>query len=255
MHEIVNEVRQWMIAAGETIKDNLNKEDLVVEIKSGRKDLVTELDKATQDFLIGKIQSYDPDAKILGEENGLDTLADMSGRVFIIDPIDGTMNFVLEKENFCIMIAIYEEGKGRFGFVYNVMKDEFLWGGPEIGVYNNGEKIEPPKDIALSEGLVGLNSPMLIHNRHHETEVSDKALGIRMTGCAGVELIALAKGQRAGYLSHLAPWDYAPGGVLLETLGLKMANIKGEPLSLNGRELFVGGTPKAFEELLAIVNQ
>ena len=232
MHEIVNEVRQWMIAAGERIKGNLNKEDLVVETKSGRKDLVTELDKATQDFLIGKIQSYDPDAKILGEENGLDTLADMSGRVFIIDPIDGTMNFVLEKENFCIMIAIYEEGKGRFGFVYNVMKD-----------------------IALSEGLVGLNSPMLIHNRHHETEVSDKALGIRMTGCAGVELIALAKGQRAGYLSHLAPWDYAPGGVLLETLGLKMANIKGEPLSLNGRELFVGGTPKAFEELLAIVNQ
>ncbi|MBE8863486.1 inositol monophosphatase family protein, partial [Enterococcus faecium] len=72
MHEIVNEVRQWMIAAGETIKDNLNKEDLVVETKSGRKDLVTELDKATQDFLIGKIQSYDPDAKILGEENGLD---------------------------------------------------------------------------------------------------------------------------------------------------------------------------------------
>ncbi len=135
------------------------------------------------------------------------------------------------------------------------MKDEFLWGGPEIGVYNNGEKIEPPKDIALSEGLVGLNSPMLIHNRHHETEVSDKALGIRMTGCAGVELIALAKGQRAGYLSHLAPWDYAPGGVLLETLGIKMANIKGEPLSSNGRELFVGGTPKAFEELLAIVNQ
>ncbi len=55
MHEIVNEVRQWMIAAGETIKDNLNKENLVVETKSGRKDLVTELDKATQDFLIGKI--------------------------------------------------------------------------------------------------------------------------------------------------------------------------------------------------------
>jgi myo-inositol-1(or 4)-monophosphatase len=45
------------------------------------------------------------------------------------------MNFVLEKENFCIMVAVYEEGQGRFGFVYNVMKDEFLWGGPEIGVF------------------------------------------------------------------------------------------------------------------------
>ena len=92
------------------------------------KDLVTELDKATQDFLIEKIQAFDPEAKILGEENGLDRLSDFSGRVFIIDPIDGTMNFVLEKENFCIMIAVYEEGQGRFGFVYNVMKNEFLLG-------------------------------------------------------------------------------------------------------------------------------
>ena len=49
------------------------------------------------------------------------------------------MNFVLEKENFCIMIAVYEEGQGRFGFVYNVMKNEFLWGGPEIGVFCNGK--------------------------------------------------------------------------------------------------------------------
>lgn len=255
MQAIVKEVRQWMVEAGETIKENLNKENLVVETKSGRKDLVTELDKATQDFLIAKIHRFDPEAKILGEENGLDHLADLSGRVFIIDPIDGTMNFVLEKENFCIMIAVYENGKGRFGFIYNVMKDEFLWGGPEIGVFNNDKKINPPKDIPLSEGLVGLNSSMLIHNYHNETQVSDKALGIRMTGCAGVELIALVKGQRAAYLSNLAPWDYAPGGVLLETLGLKMANIHGDKLALDGRELFLAGTPRAFAELVQIANQ
>ncbi len=255
MQDIVKAVHSWMIDAGEQIKESLTKEHLRVETKSGRKDLVTEMDKATQDYLIDQIKAYDPDAKILGEENGLDHLDDLSGRVFIIDPIDGTMNFVLEKENFCIMIAIYEEGQGRFGFVYNVMKDEFLWGGPEIGVFNNGKEIHPPKNIALSEGLVGLNSPMLIHNRHHETEVSDHSLGIRMTGCAGFELIALVKGQRAAYISHLAPWDYAPGGVLLETLGLKMANINGEPLSLNGRELFIGGTPKAFDELMTLMKQ
>jgi myo-inositol-1(or 4)-monophosphatase len=255
MQEIVTEIRSWMIEAGENIKDNLNKTNLIVETKSGRKDLVTELDKATQDFLIGKIQNFDPDAKILGEENGLDHLADLSGRVFIIDPIDGTMNFVLEKENFCIMIAVYEEGQGRFGFVYNVMKDEFLWGGPEIGVFHNGTKINPPKDISIEEGLIGLNAPMLMHNRHHEVEMSERALGVRMTGCAGIELIALILGQRAGYISNLSPWDYAPGGVLMETLGLKIATITGEALALDGRELFIGGTPKAFQELLAIANQ
>lgn len=255
MQEIVSEIHSWMIAAGEKIKENLNKESLIVETKSGRKDLVTELDKATQDFLIEKIQAFDPEAKILGEENGLDRLSDFSGRVFIIDPIDGTMNFVLEKENFCIMVAVYEEGQGRFGFVYNVMKNEFLWGGPEIGVFCNGKKIDPPKDIALEEGLIGLNAPMLMHNRHHEVEMSERALGVRMTGCAGIELIALVLGQRAGYISNLAPWDYAPGGILMETLGLKMANITGEELALDGRELFIGGTPTAFQELLTIANQ
>ncbi len=96
------------------------------------------------------------------------------------------------------------------------------------------------KDI-ISEGLVGLNSPMLIHNRHHETEVSDKALGIRVTGCAGVELIALAKDKEQAIFLILRHGIMRQGR-FLETLGLKMANIKGEPLSLNGRELFVGGT-------------
>ena len=71
------------------------------------------------------------------------------------------------------------------------------------------KKIDPPKDIALEEGLIGLNAPMLMHNRHHEVEMSERALGVRMTGCAGIELIALVLGQRAGYISNLAPWDYA----------------------------------------------
>jgi fructose-1,6-bisphosphatase/inositol monophosphatase family enzyme len=115
---------------------------------------------------------------------------------------------------------------------------------------HNGQKIDPPKDIALEEGLIGLNAPMLMHNRHHEVEMSERALGVRMTGCAGIELIALVLGQRAGYISNLAPWDYAPGGILMETLGLKMANITGEELALDGRELFIGGTPTAFQELI-----
>ena len=78
--------------------------------------------------------------------------------------------------------------------------------------------------------MIGLNAPMLMHNRHHEVEMSERALGVRMTGCAGIELIALVLGQRAGYISNPAPWDYAPGGILMETLGLKMANITGEEL-------------------------
>lgn len=85
--------------------------------------------------------------------------------------------------------------------------------------------------------------------------MGEVALGVRMTGCAGYELISLAMGRRAAYISRLAPWDYAAGGVLIEELGLRMSNINGDPLKLAGRELFVAATPKAYENIMEIKNQ
>ncbi|MGM0139536.1 myo-inositol-1(or 4)-monophosphatase [Enterococcus sp. DIV0755b] len=255
MEEMINEIKSWIYEAGEVIKKSFQADDLVVDTKSGRTDLVTNLDKATQDFLTERIMNFDPSAKILGEENGKDQLEDFSGRVFIIDPIDGTMNFVLEHENFCIMVAVYEQGVGKLGFVYDVMKDEFLWGGRNIGVYCNDQKINPPKDISLSEGLVGLNHVMYQKDSWNVQKMGEVALGVRMTGCAGYELISLAMGRRAAYISRLAPWDYAAGGVLIEELGLRMSNINGDPLKLAGRELFVAATPKAYENIMEIKNQ
>ncbi|MGX7131797.1 inositol monophosphatase family protein [Enterococcus songbeiensis] len=255
MDEMIDQIKSWIYQAGETIKENLNETVLQVETKSSRKDLVTNLDKATQDFLTAKILAFDPEAKILGEENGRDKLMDLQGRVFIIDPIDGTMNFVLEQENFCIMVAVYEQGIGRFGFVYNVMKDEFLWGGKEIGVFCNDRKITPPKNLALNEGMVGMNTNLYKQNAFNCQKIGDIAMGVRMSGCAGKELIGIALGRRNGYISNLAPWDYAPGDVLLEALGMKFSAIDGEPLKLDGRELFLAGTPAAYEEMRAIIQE
>ncbi len=71
----------------------------------------------------------------MAEEEGCNQLSDLDGRVFIIDPIDGTLNFVIEGENFCIMLAVYESGVGKLGFIYDVMRNELFWGGKGIGVY------------------------------------------------------------------------------------------------------------------------
>lgn len=254
MQELAHEIKGWLIEAGEKIKESLTGQEITVETKSDRKDLVTNLDKAIQDFLIRKILARDPEAKILGEENGKDQLENMTGRVYIIDPIDGTMNFVLEKDNFCVMLGLYEDSIGKLGFIYEVMNDRMLYGGPEIGVFLNEHKIQAPANLALKEGLLGLNSGMLTYNYHQEQTMSDQAIGVRMVGCAGIELMNLVLGKRIGYLSRLAPWDYAPGGVLLETLGLKMSAIDGSPLKFSERETFLAGTPKAYEELLKIAQ-
>ncbi len=254
MKQIIEEIKGWIYEAGDKIKASFANDDLQIDTKSGRTDLVTEMDKATQEFLGNKILAFDPNAKIMGEENGKDHLTDFSGRVFIIDPIDGTMNFVLEQENFCIMVAMYEDGIGKLGFVYDVMKDEFLYGGPDLGVFCNGNVVAAPKDKALSAGLVGMNHVMYQRNDYHVQEIGDIAMGVRMSGCAGYELIDLALGRRVAYISRLAPWDYAPGGVLIEALGLKMSSITGDSLKLAGREVFLAGTPQAYEECLKLAS-
>lgn len=254
MQILINEVKHWMTEAGEILKQALNEEQLVVDIKTSRQDLVTNLDREIQDFLIEKIAIFDPTAKILAEENGRDLVEDFTGRVYIIDPIDGTMNFVLEGENFCIMLAVYEEGQGVLGFVYDVMKNEFLWGGPSVGVYINEERVERPLDLPLEEGLIAVNTKIYRDNLLNVQEVTKRSMGVRMSGCAGVELVHMAMGRRVGYISHLAPWDYAAGGVLIHSFGMKMSKLDGSLLNLKDREYFLAATPTAYEQILKITQ-
>lgn len=255
MQFLINEVKSWIYEAGARIQDSFEEDALVVDTKTDRTDLVTNMDRWTQDFLIEKIQAFDPMAKILGEENGQNTLQNLTGRVFIIDPIDGTMNFVLEQENFCIMLGIYDDGQPTLGFVYDVTRNRLLWGGPSIGVFCNQERVNPPANKKLSEGLLGLNSGIYGKDYLNTQAMGKVALGVRMTGCAGVELSALILGKRIGYLTRLAPWDYAAAGVLLTTLGLKMSTVTGKPLNFKERELFLAGTPAAYEEMRNLIDK
>lgn len=255
MQILISEIKNWIYQAADLIKTEMAKNELEVDTKASRTDLVTNVDKMIQDFLIQKIHRYDPEAKILGEENGRDTLTDFSGKVFIVDPIDGTLNFVLEKENFCIMIALMEEHEEKLGFVYDVMKDTLLWGGPEIGVFKDEERLDQPSDLSLEENLVGMNSNIYRKDLYHAQEIGRKSMGVRMSGCAGVELIQLMLGKRNAYLSNLAPWDYAAGKVMLETLGFKVTNITGGALKFSGREHFIAATPKTFTSIQNYVHE
>ncbi|AYW46819.1 inositol monophosphatase family protein [Tetragenococcus koreensis] len=255
MQIMINEIKNWIKEAAELIKKEIAKNDMTVDTKNGRRDLVTNVDKQVQDFLIEQINAFDPDAKILGEENGKDHLTDFSGRVFIIDPIDGTLNFVLEQENFCIMIAVYEEGQGKLGFIYNVMEDMLLWGGKEVGVFINEERLNTPPDLALKDGLVGMNSSMYRKNSYNAQVMAERSMGVRMSGCAGLEMIALIRGKHNAYVSSLAPWDYAAGSVMLEALGIKFSNINGKMLKFDGREHYIAATPTAYEEMMRLAEQ
>lgn len=242
------EVRGWMIEAAQQIRENFSQKLEIVE-KASRTDIVTNMDKATQEFLIQKIQTSYPDDQIMGEEEGYSELASMAGRVWVIDPIDGTLNFVKEQENFCIMMAFYIDGVGQLGFILDVMRDEFYWGGSEIGVYVNDERLAAPEMLELSDGLLGVNGWMYGHNISHARDIGEVSMGVRVSGCAGLEFIAMLKGNHIGYVSNLCPWDYAAGSILTSELGFRFSRLDGQELSFNGREFFLAATPNAYREI------
>lgn len=250
----VEEVKNWLNEAGEFIKTSLNN-TLEIKEKSNRTDLVTNIDEETQQLLINKIQEVYPNDKILGEETGYNTIDSMSGRVWIIDPIDGTMNFVMEQENFCIMLGIFEDGIGKLGFIYDVMAGELYWGGKELGVFRNDEKLQQPESSKLNEGLLGFNAYMFGENIHGSKEVANASMGIRVSGCAGLEMIALLKGNHIGYISNLAPWDYAPGMALIEVFGFRATTLTGGVLSFDEREYFVAAQPETHKEIVEMFKK
>lgn len=246
---MVSQIKEWLNEAAGYIQVSLTNK-LTVSQKSNRTDLVTNIDEEIQAFFIKKINQHYSNDRILAEEKGFDTIDSLKGRVWIIDPIDGTMNFVMEQENFCIMIAVYEEEIGQLGFIYDVMKDELYWGGKNQGVFLNEQRLTPPKDVGLSEGLLGMNAYMYGKNIYAAGEIGHASMGIRVSGCAGVELIAMLKGSHIGYISNLSPWDYAAGLVLLNEFGYQYSNIEGKPLAFANREYFLAATPTAYTQIL-----
>lgn len=229
------------------------QEPLTVAAKSNRKDLVTNIDKSNEQFLIAGIRRIDPTARVLGEEGFGDALTDLKGRVWIVDPIDGTMNFVKQHDHFAMMIGIYQDGVGRLGYIYDVMNDILYAGGPQLGgVWANERQLTAPADLALPEGLIGASGPLVIHDIAHMQAIVHASAGMRVYGSAGIEMIHILEGKSLGYISHLKPWDIAAGKILLETLGVQVSTIDGRPLDMLSSNLVLVATKKAQRDILQI---
>jgi len=224
-------IRGWL----EEVRMDVLKEmqdPLAISEKSSRKDLVTNIDKSNEKKLVNFIRQFDPEARILGEEGSGDVVQDMKGHVWIIDPLDGTLNFVKQRDNFAIMIALYIDGKGILGYIMYVMHYIIYGGGPEIGVFTDTQKLGAPDNLTLREGLLGVSGPMLVHDRYHLQAIDEASSGVRIIGSAGIEFIQVLTGKQNGYISHLMPWDFAAGKILSETLELSVTKVDGTPVDM-----------------------
>ncbi|MFC2685962.1 MAG: inositol monophosphatase family protein, partial [Arachnia propionica] len=170
--------------AGQYILDHM-QEDLQVTTKTSPTDLVTRLDKEVQEFLVSEILSRYPEDKICAEEGCLRASV-QEGKVWVIDPIDGTNNFVAQQEDFAVMMAYFENGQGQFALIYDVVKGDCYHGGGTFPVCRNNQPLAPFKAKPLGDFLIAGNSGMLETNEWGLADLSRAVLGVRVYGSAAI---------------------------------------------------------------------
>ncbi|UVW25932.1 inositol monophosphatase family protein [Listeria innocua] len=242
--------RLWIMEAAAKIKQSF-KETLDIDIKSGRNDLVTNMDKETEAFFVKQIKDHFPNHRLFGEEGMSDDVTDLNGIVWILDPIDGTLNFVEQQRDFAISLAIYQDGVGHLAYIYDVARDELYFAEKGKGATVNGKQIPKiDKDMDLQDALLIAN---LSVTRKFPTmwEAVKASRGLRLHGAASLEYMDVATGRAGAYLSaNLAPWDIAAGKIIGEELGGIVTRIDGSKINMLEKGSSIVATPKIHQTLL-----
>lgn len=252
---LYNRLRDWVLQAGEMIRSKID-DPLAIDTKSTPKDLVTQMDREVEIFFATKIKQFYPEHAMLGEEGYGDYLTETSGTIWIIDPIDGTMNFVNQKKHFAISVGIYENGIGEIGMVYDVMNNQLYSGLLGGGAYRNDQRLQqlnPQKTLDTS--IISLNHHWLMPNRIVDEKYLHKLIrdvrGSRSFGSAALEFMHVAEGSSDAYVSmKLAPWDFAAGKIILNEVGGIMSDTDGKPVNVLENSSILICNPSIQEELL-----
>ncbi len=239
--------KELMIEAGDFLRQHLH-DDLHIETKEHFTDLVTNLDKQVQEQLTEKILSRYPDDVIYGEESD-DRLPLKEGKVWVIDPIDGTANFVAQKADFAVLLAYFEEGVGQFGLIYDVMADKLYHGGGQFPVYENDRLLPVAVDKPLTQSLIGINTGLYAQNISGLADLANQMLGTRSYGSAGLSFSHVLSGRLLIHVSYLFPWDYAAAAILGQSLGYSLIGLDGQEPSYEGRQHLIMLPTNKIEEI------
>lgn len=239
--EAGNHLRQWMT------------ETLDIETKSNPNDLVTNVDKAVEQFLVDQITSTYPQHQIIGEEGHGHDVTALEGVTWVIDPIDGTLNFVHQGANFAISVGVFKDGKPYAGFVYDVMADTLYHAKAGFGAYKNEQLLAPIEDTNLAQSIVGMNANWLAGKKISPvlTPIIQDSRSARAYGSAALEIVHVATGQLAAYITpRLQPWDFAGGMIILNEVGGIATNFIGKPLEITHPDSVIVANKAVHETIL-----
>lgn len=222
-----------------------------VETKSSPSDVVTELDRASEALIVSRLLAARPDDGLLGEEGT--ARPGTSGVRWVIDPVDGTVNFLYRLPSWAVSIGCEVEGTVVAGCVYDVPRDVVwtaLLGG---GAYRNGEPVHASTQTILAQALLATGFSYLAANRARQGPIVADLLphvrDIRRLGSGALDLCSAAAGHVDAYYEQgLHPWDLAAGGLIAREAGCRVEGLHGAPA---GRPLVLAAPPVLFDLLHA----
>lgn len=249
--QLAVQIQKVVKEAGELLKEAYADRETIFH-KEGPANFVTEYDVKIQDFLQERLASLLPEAEFLGEE-GEKEKNGWEGDTFIIDPIDGTTNFIFRYHHSCVSVALARKKELRIGFVYNPYLDEMFWAVRGQGAWLNGRKLEM-KDLSLEQGVAAFgcaryNTGDTDRIFAMARKLYDNSLALREGGSAAIDLSWIGDGRNCVYVELLLhPWDFAAAAVIIEEAGGIITQCDGRPVTLDSSCSILAGTPKAWEE-------
>ena len=225
--------------AGRMILSAYGKAETSVSEKSGDANFVTEYDVAVQEYLIRRLKASIPDAVFIAEEQKNESDLLMGEHCFIIDPIDGTTNFIRDYKQSSISIAMISRGSVKIGVVYDPYRNELYHAIRGQGAYLNDKPIRVssrPLDTAV---ITMGTSPYYKDTLAEKTfslarDVFMSAADLRRTGSAAIDLAQVAAGRvEAFFECILSPWDFAAGHLLVTEAGGKVSSLNGANADLS----------------------
>ncbi len=258
LHPMLNIAIKAARAAGSII----NRAALDLEVlkvgQKGPNDFVSEVDQMAENAIIDVLLEAYPGHAILAEESGRERGARHSDYVWIIDPLDGTTNFLHGFPVYAVSIALAFKGKVEQAVVYDPTRNDMFYASRGRGAFMNDRRLRVSKRTRISDSLIGTGFPFRKGDNFKRyvkmfEEVMQSCAGLRRPGAAALDLCYVAAGYYDGFFeTGLNPWDIAAGSLLITEAGGLIGNFTGESDFLYQREV-VAGNPKVYGQLVQIL--
>lgn len=259
MHPMLNIAVKAARRAGQIInRASLDVGLLKVSVKQ-QSDYVTEVDRAAENAIIDTLREAYPQHAILAEESGATAGSGSDSEYqWIIDPLDGTTNFIHGFPQYAVSIGLAHKGVMAHAVIYDPTKNELFTASKGAGAFLNDKRIRVSKRTKLAESLIGTGFPyrMFDHADAYMAifrELTQKTAGLRRPGAASLDLAYVAAGRLDGFWEFgLSPWDMAAGTLLITEAGGLVSDLAGESAYLATGNV-VAGNPKVFGQLLQVI--